>query len=184
MFCGHSIHPPMPRCTVPVLYISSYLVLYVSSTHTRLPCPLVLLVTALLTLVVTTTATKLTTVNKNTKKARVARARHAAAQRNDRTAPVAPPLRPRRSARGSCRITPEGSDGSHPEGPPEGLGRQQSRPSSPEPEDLNPAVPDIEALRATHVMHSKCRLLRRLVRAKSRQKFDNSRIKWPGFASI
>lgn len=59
--------------------------------------------------------------NKNKKKACVVRARHAAAQRNNHDSPAALSLCPRRSARGSRRITPEGPDGRHSERH-EGLG--------------------------------------------------------------
>ena len=86
-------------------------------------------------------------INNNSKKARIARARHAAAQRKTRTAPVAPPPA-RRSTRRSRRAIPEDSDGSHSEGPEESS-HHQSRPPTPEPEGPNPVVPDIETLRAT-----------------------------------
>ena len=145
MLCGHLF-----SFLCPNIYSASsapvYLALHVSfhrskpfshfSTHTRL----FQLFPSLLTAPLTKMA-----INRNSKKARVARARHAAAQRNNCTAPGAPP---------SCtpfnyrRTIPEDSDGSHSEGP-EGPGHHQSRPSTPEPEGPNLVVPDIESLRAT-----------------------------------
>ncbi|MCJ1346539.1 hypothetical protein MMC31_004757 [Peltigera leucophlebia] len=87
-------------------------------------------------------------INNNSKKARVARARHAAAQRKNRTAPVAPNPPARRSTRRSRRAIPEDSDGSHSEGPEESS-HHQSHPPTPEPEGPNPVMPDVETLRAT-----------------------------------
>ena len=86
--------------------------------------------------------------NNNSKKARVARARHAAALRKNRAAPVAPPSPARRSTRGSRRTSLGGPDRGHAEGPEE-PGHHQSPPSTPEPESLNPMMPDVESLRAT-----------------------------------
>ena len=87
-------------------------------------------------------------INNNSKKARVARACHAAAQRKNLTAPVAfnPPAQ--HSTRRSCHTIPESSDESPSEGPKE-FSHHQSHPPTPEPKGPNPVMPDVETLRAT-----------------------------------
>ena len=86
--------------------------------------------------------------NNNSKKAGVARARHAAALRKNRAAPVAPPPPTRRSTRGSRRANLGGSDGGHAEDPEE-PGHHQSPSSMSEPKGPNLIMPNIESLRAT-----------------------------------
>lgn len=86
--------------------------------------------------------------NNNLKKARVARARHAAALHKNYAAPVTPPSPARCLTQGSRRANLGGSNGGHTEDPKE-PSHHQSPSSTPEPESPHPIMPDIESFRAT-----------------------------------